>query len=98
MNSHLSELFFETAIKEGYNVVELDTAENNTHAIEVYKHLGFKLVSYKANQGGDHYSVIMVKWLERCPYSNRYCAIMFGLKRIYIRFRYKANKEKRFGI
>ena len=47
INSALSQKAFKIAKKDGCKAIELDTAENNSHAIAVYKHLGFKLVSYK---------------------------------------------------
>ncbi len=98
INTALSELAFETASKDGYDAIELDTAENNTHAIEVYKHLGFKKVSYKANPSGDHYSVIMMKWLKDNPFSNTYIGFRYSLKRVLIRIKFTPDKKKRFGI
>ena len=98
---HISTKLFEQALSqiwsEGYDMAELDTAENNTHAIKVYKHLGFQLVGFKANPGSDHYSVIMAKWRDGCPYSKGYVHLRYLVKKALVKTQYTAGKEKRFG-
>ena len=98
INSLLAQKVFEYAIENGYEAVELDTAEENTHAIDVYKHQGFKLVDFLSKTGVDHYSVVMIKWFDRNPCSDHYRVLRYLIKRAYIKFRYKENKKKRFGI
>lgn len=51
----------------GYKRIMFDTHENNIHKIQVDKNNGFKLVDYKLY--GEHYNVVMVKWIDGCPYS-----------------------------
>lgn len=79
--TRLSEKAFEYAISSGYSVMELDTAEMNYHAIDVYKHLGFHLVSYRAPINGDHNNVVMAKWLGNKKYPEWYCRIRFYLSK-----------------
>lgn len=98
VNSLLSERVFSFAREKGCSVIELDTAENNKKAINVYKHYGFKLVGYKANPGGDHYSVIMAKWLNKCPFSDLYCLLRFEIKKIITVIRFTPDKKKRFAV
>lgn len=98
INSMLAKEAFSFAKAAGYQVMELDTAENNRHAIEVYQHQGFQLVDYVAKKDVDHYSVIMVKWLEHCPFSAQYCKARFLLRKAAIRLRYKPGKKKRFAL
>lgn len=98
INSMLAKKVFEYSKTKGYRIIELDTAENNQHAINVYKHQGFKLVDFKAFEGTDHYSVVMAKWLYKCPYPNIYIYLRYLIKKIYIKSRYKIGREKRFGI
>lgn len=86
------------AIENGLDVIELDTAENNHHAIEIYERKSYHLVSYFSSPNAKHYSVVMAKWLEKCPYSNSYMKIRFYFRKFYIRFRFKPYKKKRFGI
>ena len=94
----LIELGIDYANDCGCLVIELDTADTNMRAINAYKHFGFSPVSYRANPGGDHYSVIMAKWLDKCPFSNWKVHYKYHLKKCYVKLRYKPDKEKRFGI
>ena len=98
VNALLSEKVFSFAREKGCPVIELDTAENNLNAINVYKHYGFKLVSYKANPGGDHYSVIMAKWLNICPFSDLYCYLRFEIRKLITILRYTPDKRKRLSF
>ena len=98
ISSMLEQKVFEYVRNKGYKLIELDTAENNIHAVEVYKHQGFKLVDYHAYLGVDHFSVVMVKWLDKCPYSSFYCKLRYNIRRNLIRLRYKVGRIKRFGI
>ena len=98
ITSMLEQIMLEYVKNKGYKLIELDTAENNTHAINVYKHQGYKLVDYHAYEGVDHYSVVMVKWIEKCPYSETYRKIRYYVRRFLIKSRYKVGKVKRFGI
>ena len=95
ISSRLAEAAFSFATQSGYSVIELDTAEDNFHAIRIYEHMGFRLVSYRAPKA-DHYSVIMVKWFENCPYSRLYCNLRYQWTRFKVRLRYKVGGEKRF--
>lgn len=98
INSMLANKVFEFAKSRGYEVIELDTDENNTNAINIYKHQGFRLVGYHAFKGVSHYSAVMVKWLDKAPYSKFYCKLRFLIRRFIVRLRYKVGRVKRFGI
>lgn len=98
INSMLAQKVFDFAKEQGCSLIELDTAENNTHAIDIYAHQGFRLVSFQAKKNIDHYSVVMVKWLGDCPYSEQYCRRRYQLRRFLIRMRFKVGRIKRFGI
>ena len=98
INTMLAEKVFEFAKENGCGIVELDTAISNKHAIAVYEHQGFDFVGYKANPGGDHYSVIMAKWLGKCPYSKAYRRLRFLIRKTIVTLRFKPDKTKRFGI
>ena len=86
------------AIEHGLDVIELDTAETNKHAIEVYKKKNYHLVSYFSAPSVKHYSVVMAKWLKQCPYSKNYMKMKYHMRKFYIRLRFKPEKKKRFGI
>jgi len=76
--------------------IELNTAERNKRAIAAYKHFGFQMVDFKANRGGDHYSVVMMKWFETPPYLKIYVRIRYLIKKIYIKCRFTQSKEERW--
>ena len=95
--SRLSEEAFRFAEERGCPLLELDTAEQNRHAIDVYRHYGFVPVGYKASPNSDHYSVIMVKWLKHRPYSAAYCFGRYRLKKAYVRLRFTPDRQERFG-
>lgn len=98
INSRLSELAFRKLMDLGHSIVELDTAEHNEHAIAVYEHLGFKKVGFKSNIGGDHYSVVMAKWLKPCKFSEFEINLRYLMKKIYTKCRYTIDGKKRFGV
>ena len=52
----------------------------------------------EANPGGDHYSVIMAKWLGKCPFSDAYCKLRYLAGKTLVKLRYTPDKKKRFGI
>ena len=99
---HVASLLMEKveqfAEQNGLDMIELDTAETNSHAIEIYKRKNYHLVSYFSSPNASHYSVIMAKWLDKCPFSERYMNLKFHLRKWYIRLRFKPGKKKRFGI
>lgn len=98
INTMLANLLFSFAKDNHYSAIELDTAADNNHAINVYKHQGFIPVDFVAKKNLDHYSVIMMKWLDKCPYSLRYIKFRYDIKRLAVLVRYKKGKIKRFGI
>ena len=63
----------EKAKEEGYDVLIFDTHSKNTHRIEIALKNGFRLVRFFRAASKDHYSVVMAKWLDGCPYSKAYC-------------------------
>lgn len=98
INTMLSEKAFKYAEDKKYELIELDTAIDNQHAIKIYKHLGFIPVDFLAKKNLDHYSIVMAKPLGEF-YINRYKAsLLYQLKRIAIICRYKKGKRKRFGL
>lgn len=84
--------------KQGFDLLEIDTAEHNLQIQQVSLKNGFKYVSFKPYSTGGNYAVIMAKWLGECPFSNWYCKGMFLLKKYYVKLRYKPGYIKRFKI
>lgn len=93
INSKLANRVFEFANQNGYRAIELETASNNKRAIKIYKHQGFELVDYIAKKSTDHHSVVMIKWFVKRPYSNVKRTLMYNIRRVYVKLRYKLSKN-----
>jgi len=50
----------------GINRLMFDTHEGNIHILNILKKNGYKFVDYKFYK--NHYNIVMVKWLDGCPY------------------------------
>ena len=82
VNSMLAAKVFEFAGNNDFDAIELDTATNNLHAINVYKHQGFKIVDYVIHPELDHDSVVMIKWLRKHKQNRFYAFTVCTCKRI----------------
>ena len=86
---HIASLLMQTAEQDaqahGFGGIELDTADTNTKAIEIYKKRGYVPVWYFAASNKDHYSVAMYKWFGKCPFQPAYCSLRFRMKRRRVR-------------
>ena len=72
--------------ERGLNRMMFDTHERNIHTREIMEKFNFKPVSYTFYR--DHFNVVMVKWLEGCPYSD------FRLKYEFDKKKLKANIKR----
>lgn len=82
--------------KMGIDKVLFDTHEKNKRVLLINKKNGFKVVDLKVCK--DHYNIVMVKWLDGCPYSDWYIKWQFLIRKWYRKLRYKPGGIKRFGI
>lgn len=71
------------AKKLGMSRLLLDTNEGNGREINVVKKAGFKNVAIKRYD--EHFNVVFVKWLEKCPYSNFRCEFEFIKQKIKLK-------------
>ena len=62
-----------------------DTHENNKHRLDIAKKAGYKFVDYKYYK--NHYNVVMVKWLNGCPYSEFRCKIEFHKRKLKVKIK-----------
>lgn len=83
--------------KKRINIVEMDTAENNKEIQRILLKHDYKYVKLRSFYS-NHYSVVMVKWLDGCPYRNLYCQIRFIMSKWKIKLKYKPGHIKRFFI
>ena len=65
----------------GVKIMQFSTNIDNKNVQTINAKLGFKQVRYYASSKTWYYSVIMVRWLDGCPYSNRYCDFRFKLSK-----------------
>lgn len=84
--------------KEGFDLLEMDTAEHNMPIQSIFLKNGSKYVSFKCYSTGGNYAVILAKWLNSCPFPSWYCKCMFLVHKLYIKLRFKPGYVKRFGI
>lgn len=75
----------EIAHSMGLNRMLGDTHKNNTHRLVIAKKAGYRFVDYKLY--GNHYNVVMVKWLDGCPYSSFWCSVNYQLRRMVVMIR-----------
>lgn len=67
----------------GINRLLFDTHEKNTHIQNVLKKNGFKPVDYKFYL--DHYNIVMIKWLDGCPYSEHRLKYEFFKRKLKVK-------------
>lgn len=81
-------------------VIWATTAEQNAVVIKLQKKLGWKIVQYSSMpKKGPYFSVFMVKWVDECPYSDRYINLMYSISKKIVRLKYKVTsdgKKRRF--
>ena len=76
-----------------YNVLVFDTHQNNKQIQSIAQNNGYQLVRFFRASSKDHYSVIMVKWLNDCPFSSFYCWIRYHISRLNTIVRYPLKKK-----
>ena len=81
----------------GVRIIQCNRAENNKSVLKLCKLGGFKYVQYSATgKGATYYSVIMVKWLDGCPYSDTFCIFMYKLSKFFVKTFWKPGYVFRF--
>ncbi len=73
----LNEACEEYARQHHCSVLAFDTHSENKHMQDISSRGGFRFVRFFQTRDKDHYSVVMAKWLDSCPYSHFVCQLMF---------------------
>ena len=98
---HISTMLFkkieQEAKKNGYKYIENRAAEDNEIIQIISLKDGFRYIDFHVTKV-DHYTVVMLKWLDECPYSLKETERYFKIKRFKMKLRYKPGRIKRFGI
>lgn len=82
----------------GLKLLWATTAEQNKIVLKVSAKAGWKQVQYASFSGCDYYSVIIARWFDGCPYSDRKIRFMFHLYKNAVRILYKPGHQKRFAL
>lgn len=61
------------AKERGFAVLVGDTHVKNKRRQSIARKNGYRIVRYFRAKSGDHFCVVIVKWLNGCPYSSLYC-------------------------
>ena len=80
----------------GIRILQFDTAENNKLVQRLSIKKGAKKVKLYSSKKTWYYSVIMVKWLDGCPYSDWYCDFRFKLSSLIVKTIFKPGRKCRF--
>jgi GNAT superfamily N-acetyltransferase len=72
--------------EKGINRMMFDTHERNIHTRKILEKNNFKPVNYSFYK--DHYNLVMVKWLDGCPYSD------YRLKFEFTKIKIKAKVKR----
>lgn len=82
----------------GIRILQFDTAENNKLVQKLSVKKGAKRVKLYSSRKTWYYSVMMVKWLDGCPYSDWYCNFRFKLSCFVVKMFFKPGRKFRFWI
>ena len=81
----------------GLKVLWATTAEQNKVVLKTSSKAGWKHVQFSPYPiGCDYYSVIIAKWTNKCPYSDRRISFMYNLSKIIVKVLYKPGHVSRF--
>ena len=98
---HISSMLFskivEIAKQEGYQYIESRTAEENEIVQKINIKDGYRYIDFLSTKT-DHYTVVMLQWLNGCSYPKWRTNFHFKWRRILIKLRFKPGRIKRFGI
>lgn len=82
----------------GVQMLAGDTPENNTIIRKLVADNGYKEVRYFPATYQNHFSVYFVKWLEGCPFSDKYIQRKFNISKRLTKLQYKPGKVERSRI
>lgn len=67
----------------GLAIMMFDTHEKNTRILNHSQKAGYRFVDYKYFK--NHFNVVLVKWLDGCPYSRFRCFFNYHIRRIKVK-------------
>ena len=85
----------ELAISRGCKTIVFDTNFDNTKRQSIALKNGYKYVRFFMANSRDHYSIVMAKWLNECPFSNRFIKKQFLISKLLTKLQFKNNGKER---
>lgn len=67
---------------QNFDVLYYDTHCKNEKILSFGEKNGFRKVRYFQTKSKDHYSIVMTKWLNGCPYSKFYCWWKYSVSKV----------------
>lgn len=81
----------EIAKSLGFNILVFDTHYSNLIIQKIAVNNGYRYVHFFCASNKDHFSVIMVKWLSACPFSNRHIDRCFRMSKFLTKIQYNSQ-------
>lgn len=81
----LNALRYKCINESGVRVVEFNTAENNKVVITRNVKNGAKIIQYAHMAKGGYHPIVMMRWLDGCPYPDWLCNFMFKLSKYVVK-------------
>ena len=91
----LVEAVVREARESGLNVIYIDVAERNTKMLRAAGKRGFVPVELTAPHS-PHYCIVMLKWLDGCPFSSVKILWNYRKSRIRTKLKFKPGRIRRF--
>lgn len=91
----MNELTNQYMKEKSVQIIEADTAEDNVMMRKILAKKGFKEVRFFPAKNQNHFSVYFVKWLEGCPFSDRFIQRKFNLSKVLTKIQYGPGKVER---
>lgn len=82
--------------RAGIKIMQFDTHIDNKLVQKMSLRFGYKYVRYCAFPMTDYYSVVMVKWFDGCPFSDRYCNFRYNLSKFLTKLLFKPGRKFKF--
>ena len=85
----------EYARQKQCDLLLFDTHCRNKRVQEIAKKNGYRYVNFFRAKSGDHYNVIMAKWINGCPFSPIYCWTKYQISKLKAIIRHFIKNARR---
>ena len=94
ISSKLHQEVVSFAAQAGLKQIMVRTAYNNTRMQNACRKWGFRYVDFKAYSGIDHYTVVMLKWPEGCPFPRLYLSLRYLARKTAVRMIARRGRKR----